>query len=327
MRRKPRAGSLKELALQRAGILDIDWSELGAYIYAYYRPQRPMRPGEVPPDGPALPFYIGKGHGDRALYHVKEALRANHDHTTKLSTIAEILDCDAATQYPSDAFPTIRILAHNLEATDSEDQTAFFIETTLLGLFGREHRSEFEERMGFPNVLSNKLASSTPAIRSMSLMNASATFSHSRKAMVTDDLVDAALGSAGVEHARFVSLGESFDDRAEEPQLRVVTTEWWSPGPARFPAEPFVLLGWKSKLGDPTIAVIRSAYLVDPSLGTVNEYGRWSFHAGATFVPELWQAVVGHAITHDPGQLEGVSYGRTEPTLTVQDVHKTLWAD
>lgn len=97
--------------------LNLALRELGHYVYGYFRP------------GEHMPFYVGKGSGDRVVSHWKNALSGDISYK----------------QYEEIRFsggtPVIKILSYNLEQTKKQD-VRDVVERTLQSAFGIQERIE-----------------------------------------------------------------------------------------------------------------------------------------------------------------------------------------
>ena len=97
--------------------LNLALSDLGHYVYGYFRP------------GEHMPFYVGKGSGNRVVSHWKNALKGD----TSYKQYDEIRACGGT--------PVIKILSYNLEQTKKQDVRAV-VERTLQSAFGIQERIE-----------------------------------------------------------------------------------------------------------------------------------------------------------------------------------------
>ena len=87
------------------------------YVYIYY-------------DLNGIPFYVGKGHGDRAYAHLKNARdwKTKDRNTLKLQTIREILDRGQT--------PSIKFVELNLTESEAKD-----LERELIKQYGRRNNN------------------------------------------------------------------------------------------------------------------------------------------------------------------------------------------
>lgn len=87
------------------------------YVYVYY-------------DTNGIPFYVGKGHGDRAYSHLKNARnwKTKDRNALKLQTIRKILDQGQT--------PSIKFVEINLTESEAKD-----LERELIKQYGRQNNN------------------------------------------------------------------------------------------------------------------------------------------------------------------------------------------
>ena len=152
---------MKTIALRPTDVYPAQLNEaltdLGTYVYAYYRPD----------ENPFQPFYIGKGQGSRGLSHWKKALdqaRLSRNERTPIKQHEEVI----LELLERGLHPEIKILAYNLDKTN-EDRYSL-VERVLLDAFGIqkvwEKQPRHEKEVGSPAILlqSRNESSRTPVL-------------------------------------------------------------------------------------------------------------------------------------------------------------------
>src|SRR5699024_6979055 len=118
--------------------------------------------------------------------HIEEALKRERASSSKLQLIRELLE--------DGIVPDIRILAYGIEGGVNASVPEI-IETVLISLFGRENkggspRDHFDERMGYPQALTNRAGSST-RVDAGSLASLGAIYRKDRDAIYDlDELIE-----------------------------------------------------------------------------------------------------------------------------------------
>lgn len=337
--------------LRRMGLLQPSANalgrQLGRYVYAYYDPNdwRKLiaspsyadryRNGKPRQDIAPIPFYIGIGINGRFANHIDEALKGKPG--AKRDKIREILTRGDV--------PDIRFLSYKMprdaNASISGEDLSRHIETVLLNMFGPEgnrpmsdepgpdEEAGFNDRMGFPSILTNRASSST-AIHSGSLASTSALISGDNitpgNFFDMAELSNTLIEKYDVDDVRYFDISKGYDTKANIDQLKVITCEWWvrrkfiqedSEGSLRGERK-FIIIGyarnpkyqWEVQHSDieisSSIPLIRSAFIVDSgALDYTSSGHRVSVTRRSRFDENLWREVVGRYINRTTNQLQG----------------------
>ncbi len=232
----------------------------GQYVYAYYEP------------GSFVPFYVGKGSGDRVLAHWRMALRSptkNHE-----KKIAEILKARKS--------PHISLLAYNLDSSNEDRHS--IAERVLQDAFGIQ--SIVEKAPGGDRIadrqavlLQKREDSATRRPLSLDAVVAmhSTTTSWQRSNFVT-------LASEQSESVLLVGLMKTYHSAYQDCHLREMARMYWKLDKFEntslngLKKKSAILVAWSSKLtGDP---VIVGAWRIDGTKAVYHKkYSRYEFPA------------------------------------------------
>jgi len=240
----------------------------GQYVYAYYEP------------GSFIPFYVGKGSGNRALAHWHAALKLptkKHENPTTKEhekKIAEILRRGAS--------PHISILAYNLDSSKEDRHSV--VERVLQDAFGIQ--SVVEKAPG-GNRISNKQAvllqkREDSAKRRPLSLDAVVSMHSTKTTWQRSDLHSLACEQSA--SILLVGLMKTYHSTYQDCHLRDMARMYWklqkfeNTSLAGLKKKNSILIAWSSKLtGHP---VIVGAWRID---GTKAKYHdkdkRWEFPA------------------------------------------------
>jgi hypothetical protein len=258
----------------------------GQYVYAYYEP------------GSFVPFYVGKGSGNRALAHWKMALQSpKKDHEKR---IAEILK--------SGASPHICLLAYNLDSS-TEDRHSI-AERVLQDAFGIQ--SVVEKAPGGDRIADKKAVllqkREDSAKRRPLSLDAVVAMHSSRTTWQRSDLRTLACEQSA--SVLLVGLMETYQTAHQDCHLREMARMYWK-------LEKFektsldgikkknsILIAWSSKLtGHP---VIVGAWRIDGTKAIYHEkYNRYEFPASGDV--ELRRTLLGRRLEGTGSHWQGQS--------------------